>query len=93
MASEGVRGTLPWAWFKGGRGRVGRHRDPGPPPVSRWLPSGTSRIPPIGCARLRQARLSDGLTLTWNMYVSMSYTGLHRRNTCFSLLWLRHRNP
>jgi len=29
---------------------------------------------------------------TLNMYVSMSYTGLTRRNTVFRFLWLRHRN-
>jgi len=27
-----------------------------------------------------------------NVYVSMSYTGLPRRNTVFVYLWLRHRN-
>ena len=26
------------------------------------------------------------------MYVSMSYTGLHRRDTLFVFVWLRHRN-
>ena len=31
-------------------------------------------------------------TITLNMYVSMSYTGLTRRNTLFIFLWLRHRN-
>jgi len=31
-------------------------------------------------------------TFSLNMYVSMSYTGLTRRNTLFILLWLRHRN-
>ena len=31
-------------------------------------------------------------TFTLNMYVSMSYTGLHRRNTLFVFVWLRHRN-
>jgi len=29
---------------------------------------------------------------TFNMYVSMSYTGLIRRNTVFIFLWWRHRN-
>jgi len=29
---------------------------------------------------------------TLNMYVSMSYSGLTRRNTVFIFLWLRHRN-
>jgi len=27
-----------------------------------------------------------------NVYVSMSYTGLHRRNALFIFVWLRHRN-
>jgi len=31
-------------------------------------------------------------TFTLHRYVSMSYTGLTRRNTLFLLLWLRHRN-
>jgi len=31
-------------------------------------------------------------TLTLNMYLSMSYTGLHRRDTLFVFVWLRHRN-
>jgi len=31
-------------------------------------------------------------TLTLNMYVSMSYSGVHRRNTLFVVVWLRHRN-
>jgi len=31
-------------------------------------------------------------TPTLTMYVSMSYTGLTRRNTVFMFLWLRHRN-
>jgi len=31
-------------------------------------------------------------TVTLNMYVSVSYTGLYRRNTIFVFLWLRHRN-
>ena len=31
-------------------------------------------------------------TFTLNMYVSMSCTGLTRRNTLFVFLWLRHRN-
>jgi len=35
---------------------VRRHGDPGSPPVSRRLPSGSSLIPPIRRARLRQAR-------------------------------------
>jgi len=31
-------------------------------------------------------------TVTLDMYVLMSYTGLHRYNTLFVFLWLRHRN-
>ena len=31
-------------------------------------------------------------TCTLNMYVSMPYTGLIRRNTLFIFLWSRHRN-
>jgi len=31
-------------------------------------------------------------TLTLNIYVSMSYTELTRRNTVFVFLWVRHRN-
>jgi len=32
------------------------------------------------------------VTLNRNRYVSMSYTGLHRRNTLFVFVWLRHSN-
>jgi len=31
-------------------------------------------------------------TITLHMYVSVSCTGLHRRNTTFVFAWLRHRN-
>jgi len=31
-------------------------------------------------------------TFSLNIYVSMSYTGLTRRDTVFIFLWLRHRN-
>jgi len=67
-----------------------------------WLPPMIANCPTVEILRVEYVEGKHTVfysdlacfenTLTLNMCVVLSYTGLARRNTRFVVVWLRHRN-